>query len=245
MLEVTAVSKNFGSLQAVRGISFNAKQGEILGFLGPNGAGKSTTMKIITGFLAPSRGDAFICGKSITKETLKAQCYLGYAPENAPLYDDMYVREFLRFVARIRRIPEGEVHKKVDDVVEMCALGDVHLQKIETLSKGYKRRVSLAQSLVHDPKVLILDEPTDGLDPNQKYAVRDLIKKLSKEKCILISTHILEEVEEVCDRCIIIGGGEKLFTGTPSELKAKSDKGRMQDVFRAITTGAKLPGVRV
>lgn len=244
MLEVKSVSKSFGHFQVVKKISFQAKQGEILGFLGPNGAGKSTTMKIITGFLDPSEGDALVCGKSITGETLEAQSFLGYAPENAPLYEDMYVREFLRFVARVRAISKNNIKRSVDEVVEMCALQEVHMQKIETLSKGYKRRVSLAQSLIHDPKVLILDEPTDGLDPNQKYAARELIKKLAKEKCILISTHILEEVEEICDRCIIIGNGERLFEGTPAELKARSDKGRMQDVFRAITTGVSLQGVR-
>ncbi len=243
MLEVNSISKKFGDFLAVDQVSFKARQGEVLGFLGPNGAGKSTTMKMITGFLDSTEGEAFICGKSIQKDTLKAQSNLGYVPENAPLYEDMFVREFLEFIAKMRNVKEPLIGDRVDQVIKMCALKDVEFQKLETLSKGYKRRVSLAQSLVHDPKVLILDEPTDGLDPNQKHDVRELIKELAKEKCILISTHILEEVEEVCDRCIIIGEGKKLFEGTPSELKSKSSMGRIQDVFRAITTGSKLQGV--
>ncbi len=245
MLEVNSISKKFGDFQAVKNVSFKAVQGEVLGFLGPNGAGKSTTMKMITGFLDVTEGDATICGKSILSDMLDAQRNLGYVPENAPLYDEMFVREFLEFVARMREIKEVKIPEKVNKVIKMCALEAVEFQKIETLSKGYKRRVSLAQSLIHDPKVLIFDEPTDGLDPNQKHDVRELIKELSKEKCILISTHILEEVEEVCDRCIIIGEGEKLFEGTPDELKSKSDKGRIQDVFRVITTGSELQGVSI
>ncbi len=243
MLEVNSVSKKFGDFQAVKDVSFKADVGEVLGFLGPNGAGKSTTMKMITGFLDLSEGDASICGKSIQTDTLDAQKNLGYVPENAPLYEEMYVREFLEFVAKIREVAEEQISDRISEVVKMCALEVVEFQKLETLSKGYKRRVSLAQALVHDPKVLILDEPTDGLDPNQKHDVRALIKKLAKEKCILISTHILEEVEEVCDRCIIIGEGEKLFEGTPKELKEKSESGRIQDVFRVITTGKSMQGV--
>ena len=243
MLEVKSVSKNFGDLQAVKNVSFKAERGEVLGFLGPNGAGKSTTMKIITGFLDATSGDAYICGKSIAETPLDAQRELGYMPENAPLYEDMFVCEFLEFVAKMREVEGGQVSERVNYVVQMCALEDVRFQKLETLSKGYKRRVSLAQALIHDPKVLILDEPTDGLDPNQKHDVRELIRKLAKNKCILISTHILEEVEEVCNRCIIIGKGEKLFEGAPGDLKAKSDKGRIQDVFRVITTGKAIQGV--
>jgi ABC-2 type transport system ATP-binding protein len=245
VLEVKSISKKFGDFQAVKNVSFKADQGEVLGFLGPNGAGKSTTMKMITGFLDVTEGDATICGKSILSDPLDAQRNLGYVPENAPLYEEMFVREFLEFVARMRNVEESKIRLRVIEVINMCALRDVEFQKLETLSKGYKRRVSLAQALIHDPKVLILDEPTDGLDPNQKHDVRELIKELAKEKCILISTHILEEVEEVCDRCIIIGEGEKLFEGTPDELKSKSDKGRIQDVFRVITTGSELQGVNV
>ncbi len=243
MLEVKSISKNFGDFEAVKNVSFKADKGEILGFLGPNGAGKSTTMKMITGFLNVSEGDATICGNSILQNTLEAQKNLGYVPENAPLYEEMYVREFLEFIANMREVEESQIEERLNEVINMCSLKEVEFQRLETLSKGYKRRVSLAQALVHDPKVLILDEPTDGLDPNQKHDVRELIKKLAKDKCILISTHILEEVEEVCDRCIIIGEGEKLFEGTPSELKSKSNKGRIQDVFRVITTGISHEGV--
>ena len=243
MLEVNSVSKKFGDFQAVKDVSFKANVGEVLGFLGPNGAGKSTTMKMITGFLDLTEGDASICGKSIQTDTLDAQRNLGYVPENAPLYEEMYVREFLEFIAKAREVEDTKIDERINTVIKMCALKEVEFQKLETLSKGYKRRVSLAQALVHNPKVLILDEPTDGLDPNQKHDVRVLIRELAKEKCILISTHILEEVEEVCDRCIIIGEGEKLFEGTPNELKEKSEQGRIQDVFRAITTGEQMEGV--
>jgi len=245
MIEVLNLSKNFGTLKAVQGVSFEAKKGEVLGFLGPNGAGKSTTMKIITGFLDPCAGDAKVCGYSIQTNKLEAQKCIGYVPENAPLYDEMYVREFLLFIGKMREIPTENLHRAVDDVIRTCALSDVHLQKIETLSKGYKRRVSLAQALIHDPEVLILDEPTDGLDPNQKHDVRVLIQRLAENKCILISTHILEEVEEVCDRCIIIGKGKKLFEGSPIQLKAKSSKGKMHDVFRSMTQGQKVEGVNL
>lgn len=245
MLEVDSLSKKFGDFQAVHQVSFQANKGEVLGFLGPNGAGKSTTMKMITGFLDASEGDASICGKSIQDQTLEAQRELGYVPENAPLYEEMYVREFLEFMAKMREIETSVIEERIDSVIKMCALESVEFQKLETLSKGFKRRVSLAQALLHDPKVLILDEPTDGLDPNQKHDVRKLIKKLAKEKCILISTHILEEVEAVCDRIIIIGEGRKLYEGTPEDLKAKSDKGSIHDVFRSITTGIQMEGVRV
>ena len=243
MLQVNAISKNFGDFFAVNNVSFQADKGEVLGLLGPNGAGKTTTMRIITGLLAPTGGDAIICGSSITSDRLNAQKNFGYAPENAPLYGEMYAREFLVFVAKMRGIPKENIEQTVDKAISMCALDEFEFQRIETLSKGQKRRVSLAQGLIHDPNVLILDEPTDGLDPNQKHDMRVLIRELSKEKCILISTHILEEVDEVCDKCIIIGQGEKLFEGTPDDLKSKSSKKRMQDVFRAITTNQKIEGV--
>lgn len=242
MLEVKNISKSFDEFKAVDGVSFKANKGEVLGFLGPNGAGKSTTMKMITGFLEPSSGDATVCERSIISERLMAQSDIGYVPENAPLYEEMYVREFLDFICEMRGLEDTK--NKIDTVIKKCALADVEYQKIETLSKGYRRRVSLAQALIHDPKVLILDEPTDGLDPNQKHDVRVLIRKLAKDKCILISTHILEEVEEVCDRCIIIGKGKKLFEGTPTELKERSAKGRIQDVFRVLTTGEFIQGVK-
>ena len=243
VLEVSGVSKDFGTFRAVNKVSFKAQRGEVLGFIGPNGAGKTTTIRVITGLLDPTEGDASICGFSICHQALEARRNFGHTPENAPLYEEMFVREFLAFVGRMREIKKEDLPGHIDRVLSMCALREVEFQKIETLSKGQKRRVSLAQGLIHDPPVLILDEPTDGLDPNQKYAVRELIKTLAKDKCILISTHILEEVEEICHKCIIIGRGEKLFEGTPGELAAKSDKGRMQDVFRAITMGEAVPGV--
>ena len=243
MIEVNKLSKYFHELKAVDEISFKAGKGEVLGILGPNGAGKSTTMKMITGFLEPSSGTAGICGHSILEEKLAAQGKIGYVPENAPLYEEMYVREFLHFIAQIREIKPEEISSKIEAMIETCALTQVEYQKIETLSKGYKRRVSLAQSLIHDPPVLILDEPTDGLDPNQKHDVRNLISRLAADKCILVSTHILEEVEAVCTRCVIIGKGKKLFEGTPGELKSKSSKGRIDDVFRAITTAQSVEGV--
>ena len=243
MLEIESLSKRFGDFCAVSQVSFNVNKGEVLGFLGPNGAGKSTTMKMITGFLEPTEGDAKVCGHSINLERLKAQERIGYVPENAPLYEEMFVREFLEFIARMQPIPKDKISESVDRVIAMCNLKKVEAQKIETLSKGYKRRVSLAQALVHDPDVLILDEPTDGLDPNQKHDVRLLIKKLSKDKCILISTHILEEVEAVCDRCVIIGEGKLLFKGSPEELKNKSKKKKIHDVFRSLTLGVEVEGV--
>ena len=243
MLEICKLTKDFGSGPVVKGVEFSASAGEVLGFLGPNGAGKSTTMKMICGFLPPSSGDAKICGHSIRSEAVQAQTHLGYVPENAPLYEEMPVLEFLDFIAQMRSLSGDYKQQRIETVVRLCALGGVLEQKIETLSKGFKRRVSLAQALLHDPKVLILDEPTDGLDPNQKHDVRELIRQLAKEKCLLISTHILEEVEEICDRCIIISEGEIRFTGSPQELKNKSEQGRINDVFRAMTTGQVVQGV--
>ena len=245
MLEVRSITKMFGEFTAVSNVSFEAQTGEILGFLGPNGAGKSTTMKMIAGFLPATSGTAILCGHNVKQESLLVQKNLGYVPENAPLYEDMYVHEFLRFIAKMREISSEKISANIEKTLSMCAIKDVEFQKIETLSKGYKRRVSLAQALLHDPNVLILDEPTDGLDPNQKHDVRALIKKISKEKTILISTHILEEVEEICTRCLIIGKGKVLFQGTPQELKGKSKSGRMQDVFRAMTTGQEVQGVQL
>lgn len=247
MIEINKLTKKFGVFTAVDDITFTSSVGSVLGFLGPNGAGKSTTMKMITGFLSPTSGEVKVCGHSLSRpnEKLQAQHHMGYVPENAPLYEDMYVREFLMFIAKMREIPPHRRPEKIDETITSCALKDVEFQKIETLSKGYKRRVSLAQALIHDPKVLILDEPTDGLDPNQKHDVRKLIKALAKDKCLLVSTHILEEVEAICDRCIIIGEGQKLFEGTPQELKEKSEKKRIDDVFRAITTKKAVEGVKL
>ncbi len=243
MIRVTELSKSFGEIKAVDKISFEVKEGEVLGFLGPNGAGKSTTMKMITSFISPSGGDATVFGKSILSDPIEVKKKIGYMPENAPLYDDMTVDEFLHYTAQLRNIEKKDQTDSVEKVIKMCALKEVQFQTIETLSKGYKRRTSMAQALIHDPQVLILDEPTDGLDPNQKHDVRSLIKSLAKDKCVILSTHILEEVEAVCTRAIIISSGKKLFDGEASELKEKSSLGRVDDVFRAITTGQEVEGV--
>lgn len=245
MLSVSSLSKSFGAFSAVEDMSFAAQEGEVLGFLGPNGAGKSTTMKMVTGFLAPTAGEAHIMGHSIRQDTKAAQRQIGYVPENAPLYEDMTVEEFLSFIAAMREVPRERIGDRVAAVIAMCSLEEVTYRMIDTLSKGYKRRVSLAQALVHDPKVLILDEPTDGLDPNQKHDARNLIRRLAQDKCVLVSTHILEEVEEICQRIVIIGHGRKLYEGTPKELAAMSSTGRIKDVFRAITTGEAVEGVNL
>jgi len=222
MLKVQSLSRRFGALVAVDGLSFEVAPGEVLGFLGPNGAGKSTTMKMITGFLTPSSGTATICGHDIQTDPVAAKRELGYLPEGAPAYGDMTVEQFLRFIARIREIPAGEIQQRIDTVIDSIQLQAVVHRPIEALSKGYKRRVGLAQAILHDPKVLILDEPTDGLDPNQKHEVRKLIRSMAKDKVIVVSTHILEEVPAVCTRAMLIAKGHALFDGTPEQLSAKS-----------------------
>ena len=222
-IEVRQLSKRFGTLTAVNGVSFTVEHGEVLGFLGPNGAGKSTTMKLITGFLEPSGGYAKVYGHDVVEEPIEAKRKLGYLPEGAPLYGEMTPRGFLEFIAEIRGFKGGEAERRIAQVVEKVHLEGVMGQRIETLSKGYKRRVGLAQALLHDPEVLILDEPTDGLDPNQKHEVRTLIHDMARDKSIIISTHILEEVDAVCTRAMIIGRGRVLFSGTPAELAARSE----------------------
>jgi ABC-2 type transport system ATP-binding protein len=235
MIEIRKLSKQFGSLTAVDDLSFSVAEGEVLGFLGPNGAGKSTTMKMITGFLAPTSGQVLVCGLDIEKQGLEAKRIMGYLPEGAPCYGDMSVLNFLQFVAAIRRIPVAQRHRTIDVVVNKIDLSGVLHQSIDTLSKGFKRRVGLAQALLHDPKVLILDEPTDGLDPNQKHQVRQLIQNLSRDKIVIISTHILEEVTAVCTRAIIIHRGKLLVDDTPAALLARSTTGRLDEVFRDVT----------
>src|SRR5207249_7661402 len=222
MLEISRLSKQFGALAAVDDVSFTVPVGEVLGFLGPNGAGKSTTMKMIAGFLAPTSGTAVICGHDIQLEPLAAKRRIGYLPEGAPAYPDMTAAEFLDFIAHIRGFHGTEARRRVADIAELIHITDVLHQPIETLSKGYRRRVGVAQALLHDPAVLILDEPTDGLDPNQKYEMRGIIRALSPHKAIVISTHLLEEVEAVCSRAIIIAHGRILADGTPAELAAQS-----------------------
>ena len=222
MLEIRQLVKRFGPLLAVDDVSFTVPRGEVLGFLGPNGAGKSTTMKMITGFLAPTAGTAIICGYDIGTQPIAAKKCIGYLPEGAPAYPDMTPAHFLDFIAHIRGFSGDEAKRRNGRVVEMIRIGEVLHQPIETLSKGFKRRVGVAQALLHDPSVLILDEPTDGLDPNQKYEMRKIITAMRPEKAIIISTHLLEEVEAVCSRAIIIAHGRVLADGTPTELAQRS-----------------------
>lgn len=237
MLKVREITKRFGNIEAVRGISFNVEKGEILGFLGPNGAGKSTTMRMITGFIPPTSGTALICGNDITVDPVAAKKSIGYLPENAPVYGEMTTRSFLEFIAGIRGFSGKAKRERVNQTVEQCRLEKVVNQTIDTLSKGYRQRVCFAQAFIHDPPVLIMDEPTDGLDPNQKFLVRNMIKEMSGKKVIVISTHILEEVEAVCSRAIIISNGMIVANDSPEELKAKSDTGRLEDIFRQLTLG--------
>ena len=238
MIEVKELRRSFGPVVAVDGISFNVEKGQVLGLLGPNGAGKSTAMRMLACFLRPDSGTASVCGYDILKSPIEVRKSIGYLAENVPAYNEMTVGSFLDFICDAREI-KGKARKKaLDKVVPMCSIDSVYHQTIETLSKGYKRRVGLAQSLIHDPEVLILDEPTDGLDPNQKYEVRKLINKMAKDKCIIISTHILEEVEAVCSRTIIIARGKILVDSTPEELKEKYQCS-LDAVFRRITKNGK------
>ncbi len=237
MLEVKDIRKVFGTRQAVRGISFKVETGEILGFLGPNGAGKSTTMRMVAGFLPPTAGTALIGGRDVVKEPLAAKQQMGYLPENAPLYSEMTVAGFLDFIAGVRGFRGAERREKIAAVMDLCRIAPVMNQSIGTLSKGYRQRVCFAQAVIHDPPVLIMDEPTDGLDPNQKFLVRNMIKNMASKKAIVISTHILEEVDAVCTRVIIISNGAIVATGTPAELSARSKTGRLDDFFREVTLG--------
>lgn len=222
MIEVDALEKRFDGIVAVDSLSFTVKPGEVLGFLGPNGAGKSTTMKMITGFLRPTSGTARICGHDIQQAPVEAKKLIGYLPEGAPSYGDMTVTEFLLFIADVRGIPASERKARVQSVADQVHLNAVMQKPVSTLSKGYRRRVGLAQAIIHDPKVLILDEPTDGLDPNQKHEVRKLIQGMAEDKIIIISTHILEEVTAVCNRAMIIAHGRLLADGTPADLMERS-----------------------
>ena len=237
MLKVENLKKSFGTFEAVKGISFSVKKGEVLGFLGPNGAGKSTTMRMITGFLPPTSGTAVICGHDITTDPVAAKAAIGYLPESAPSYRAMVVEDYLKFIAEIRGFHGKLAKEKVEAVIEKARLRPVAKKTIETLSKGYRQRTCFAQAIIHDPQVLIMDEPTDGLDPNQKFTVREIIKEMSAEKAIVISTHILEEVDAVCTRAIVIADGELKADGTPAELKAKDPSGKLDVVFRNLTNG--------
>jgi ABC-2 type transport system ATP-binding protein len=234
MIEVKELRRSFGPVVAVDGISFNVEKGQVLGLLGPNGAGKTTAMRILACFLRPDSGTATVCGHDILKNPIAVRKSLGYLAENVPAYNEMTVGGFLNFVCDAREIKGKKRKEALDKIVPMCSIESVYHQTIETLSKGYKRRVGLAQALIHDPEVLILDEPTDGLDPNQKHGVRKLINDMVKDKCIIVSTHILEEVEAVCSRTIIIARGKILVDSTPDELK-QEHKCSLDEVFRKIT----------
>src|SRR3954469_8835086 len=238
MIEISHLTKRYGSLTAVDDISFTVSPGEVLGFLGPNGAGKSTTMKMITGFISPTAGPIRVCGHDVEAAPIAAKSCMGYLPEGAPNYPEMTVGAFLEFIANVRGLTGDRRKARLDDVIGRLSLASVLPQAIETLSKGFKRRVGLAQALLHDPQVLILDEPTDGLDPNQKHEVRALINAMSKDKIIVISTHILEEVDAVCSRAIIIANGRILADESPKALASRAPSGRLDDVFRQITLGA-------
>lgn len=222
MIRVAGLTKIFGDLVAVDHLSMSVRSGEILGFLGPNGAGKSTTMRMITGFLDPTEGEITVCGHDVLRDPIAARSRMGYLPEGAPLYGDITPSALMSFVAGARGLKGPEKRQRIDDAVGKLEIGAVMYRPIETLSKGFKRRVALAQAILHDPDVLILDEPTDGLDPNQKRQVRDLIRNMGRDKAIIISTHILEEVPSVCTRAVVIARGQIVFDGTPDQLEATS-----------------------
>ena len=234
MIEVKDLRRSFGPVTAVDGISFGVEKGQVLGLLGPNGAGKTTAMRMLACFIRPDRGTATVCGYDILKDPVRVRQKIGYLAESAPSYNEMTVGSFLGFICDVRKIKGAERKRALDRVVPTCSIESVYHQTIETLSKGYKRRVGLAQAMIHDPEVLIWDEPTDGLDPNQKHEVRRLITDMSESKCIIISTHILEEVEAICTRCIIVARGKVLVDSTPQELKDEN-KCSLDEVFRRIT----------
>jgi ABC-2 type transport system ATP-binding protein len=229
--------KDFGSIRAVDSVSFTVRPGEVLGFLGPNGAGKSTSMKMITGFIPPTEGTASIGGHDIRTDPLAAKRLLGYLPENGPLYEEMTVEEFLRLVGQLRGLRNESADEALNRVTRICHLERVQRQTIETLSKGFRQRVGLAQAIIHDPSCLILDEPTDGLDPNQKNEVRNLIKTMSADKAIILSTHILEEVEAMCSRVIIIANGKIIADDTPENLTKEAS---LDEVFRNLTNNQEM-----
>lgn len=238
MISVKDLRRSFGQVVAVDGISFDVAKGEVLGLLGPNGAGKSTTMKMLACFLRPDSGTASICGCDILTDPMGVRERLGYMSENVPAYNEMTVAGLLKFICDARRIKGAKRRAVLDKYVPMCSIESVYHQTIDTLSKGYRRRVGLAGTLLHDPDVLILDEPTDGLDPNQKHEVRKLIGRMKEDKCIIISTHILEEVEAICSRAIIISRGKVLVDSTPAKLKEEHGCS-LEEVFRKITTSGK------
>ena len=236
MIEVKGLVKTYGAKRAVDGVTFSVRRGDILGFLGPNGAGKSTTMKMITGFLRPDAGIATVDGVNVATDPVAVKRKLGYLAESAPAYPEMTVEEFLGFIAEVRGFRAAEAKRDhVERAIGLTHLASVRKQTIETLSKGYKQRVGFAQALLHDPPALVLDEPTDGLDPNQKNEVRDLIKKMAVEKAVILSTHILEEVDAICTRVIIISQGKLVADETPAQLRARRPGARLDEIFRSLT----------
>jgi len=239
LIEARGLCKRFGIVEAVRSVDLTLRRGEVLGFLGPNGAGKTTTMRMLSGYLLPDAGSVRIGGVDLAEQPLEAKRRLGYLPEGAPAYGEMRVEDFLAFVARARGFAGRAVRQRVTDAMDKVHLGSYAGQRIETLSKGYRRRTGIAQALLHDPPVLIMDEPTDGLDPNQKFEVRHLVRSLGRDRAVLLSTHILEEVEAVCTRAVVLHRGATVFDGTPKELDALAPStvmhGRLDHVFRTLT----------
>jgi len=235
LIDIDGLTKRFGGFTAVDNVSFQVRRGEVLGFLGPNGAGKSTTMRMLAGFMIPTAGTARIQGHDVQTDSVAARRMLGFLPEGAPTYPEMSVGGFLRFCAQVRGFSGSDLTDRLDYALDLTTLRGVRLQPVETLSKGFKRRVGLAQALLHDPPVLVLDEPTDGLDPNQKHEVRGLIERMAPQKAIVISTHILEEVDAVCSRAIIIAHGRIVADATPQALQRQHPSGKLDDVFRALT----------
>jgi ABC-2 type transport system ATP-binding protein len=236
MIEVKGLVKNYGEKRAVDGVSFQVRRGDILGFLGPNGAGKSTTMKMLTGFIRADAGTATVDGIDVSRDPVAVKRRLGYLPESAPAYPEMTVEEFLRFIAEVRGFRSSDQKReRVEHVLGLTQLVSVRKQAIETLSKGYKQRVGFAQALIHNPPALVLDEPTDGLDPNQKNEVRTLIKNMASEKAVILSTHILEEVDAICNRVIIISRGRVVADETPAALRARQPGARLDEIFRSLT----------
>ena len=244
MIDIRQLTKRFGEFVAVDGISFRVERGEVLGFLGPNGAGKSTTMKMATGFLTPTSGTAVVCGHDVLREPLAVKRRIGYLPEGAPAYPDMTPESFLNFCASVRGLSGRLRAGRIADAVERTQLHGVMRQSIETLSKGYKRRVGLAQAILHDPDVLVMDEPTDGLDPNQKHQVRALIREMAGRKAIVLSTHILEEVEAVCTRAIVVSRGRIVADGTPEQLRSRSRYHNAVTITLKAWPGLGAAGVR-